>query len=239
MMCMHYPRRQRAVTGFSLVEVLVVIGIIGMLVALLLPAMRTARENAQRVVCMSQLHQLGLAMHMYADANQGFLPAWSGFHVYPPGSDGKLDSGLGWVDELAGFLSPTSAVYHCPSFPGPPVYNYFMSARWAGSNNKRTFKLTDVRLSSQMVLSGDVTAPGLYPPPSGTGPDQDDDDKDDNITNCLAFPDDGGFLMHRGGNNVLFDDLHVDTFRAFNPSRMTFAPDRPVAWADVTADETK
>ena len=41
--------------------------------------------------------------------------------------------------------------------------------------------------------------------------------------------------MHRGGNNVLFDDLHVDTFEAFDPHAMTFHPKRELSWAGVGA----
>jgi prepilin-type N-terminal cleavage/methylation domain-containing protein/prepilin-type processing-associated H-X9-DG protein len=66
------PRLGRPTCGFTLVELLVVIAIIGILVALLLPAIQASRETARRVMCTNQIHQLLLAVHDYEMAHEHY-----------------------------------------------------------------------------------------------------------------------------------------------------------------------
>jgi prepilin-type N-terminal cleavage/methylation domain-containing protein len=94
------PRVRLGSSGFTLVELLVVIAIIGILIALLLPAMQAAREASRRTQCHNQLKQIGLAIHNIHDVRNEIVPAWL---TTDTGANG---TGLGWHPAWTLLISP-------------------------------------------------------------------------------------------------------------------------------------
>jgi len=93
----------RHVQGFTLLELIVVIGIISLLLSILLPAMGRARSSARQVVCQSNLRQWGLAFHLYIQENNDYYPHIDGLDRQgdePPMTSADRADHFGWVDML-------------------------------------------------------------------------------------------------------------------------------------------
>ena len=91
--------------GFTLVELLVVIAIIGVLVALLLPAIQAARAAARRTECANNMRQIGLAIHQHVNTHDGEFPDFK---------HGDYNEKLLWMTSLAPWLENVNKIRFCP-----------------------------------------------------------------------------------------------------------------------------
>ena len=112
---------RRPKSGFTLVELLVVIAIIGILVALLLPAVQAARESARRTHCQNNLKQMGIAFHNHHDTLQQ-LPTggWGWDWVGDPDEGFKEKQPGGWAFNILPFIEGKNIYEIARGFSGPP-----------------------------------------------------------------------------------------------------------------------
>jgi prepilin-type N-terminal cleavage/methylation domain-containing protein/prepilin-type processing-associated H-X9-DG protein len=148
----------RVRSGFTLVELLVVIAIIGILIALLLPAVQAAREAARRMSCHNNLKQIGLALHNYHDTFGRMPPAWIAFHPTTRQPHWHGEPGWGWAARILPYLEQNNvadnlidlnrpitdavnrqarvlplAVYRCPSDTGRATFTLAEGEEYLGS----------------------------------------------------------------------------------------------------------
>jgi len=183
--------------AFTLIELLVTIVILGILIALFVPALGKARESARRAMCMNNLRQIGAAIIMYTDDHD--------FHFPPPFTtrpDGVVLQH--WYEFLDGQYIDNQSIWFCPSFKeaqyGPFFFSYAynynlgdMTKEWRGRD------INEIRSSSQCMMVADSF--NDYGDPSSPF-----------FAQCLMNQSSNNFQIgnrHSGGANIVFVDCHV------------------------------
>lgn len=220
----------RRAIGFTLVELLVVIGIIALLIGLLLPALTRAQEQARRVQCLSNLRQLAFAAHAYAANNHGFYPP-----AYYSASDATNAYGYNWDFTLVTNLTTGQRtvipgviwqgqtdprIQQCPSFDGKsntladPYTGYNYNTSYIGHGDQDLLpgqfippaKMNQVRRPSETALFGDgqwTNGADKFmrsPLPAPLDP------------HSAAFAGTQGF-RHNKQTNVAYCDAHAESIR--------------------------
>jgi prepilin-type processing-associated H-X9-DG protein/prepilin-type N-terminal cleavage/methylation domain-containing protein len=226
---------QKTLRAFTLVELLVVIGIIALLISILMPSLSKARQAAVFVQCASNLRQHGQAYHMYANEYKGNLPNFA--DVGDPNVPLDWQTNRLFTQIMAPYVGVRDTYearaggpkefginyLNCPA-PGNPNYeniaygvNYDLVIKYCAPYDKGSMKLNQV--PQNWFLATDASGQVVYSPHPGRwtlvgGGDSDQDGTIDTFSGFMSaywrYYNYARPMRHNGRANYLFPDGHVD-----------------------------
>ena len=149
-------------TAFTLIELLVVVAIISLLVAILVPALKKAPDLAQSTVCLSNEHQISIAMATYQSDYDGYYAAGHSAGAVGPAVQTRLSPYMGGIDDAKQDVDNPKGFWICPTDPGPKglgTSGSYMTWKWV--HNQYEFN------SYAMAVADNIGGPydpyGLFP----------------------------------------------------------------------------
>jgi prepilin-type processing-associated H-X9-DG protein/prepilin-type N-terminal cleavage/methylation domain-containing protein len=207
-------------SGFTLIEMLVVVGIIVTLLALALPAITSARNAAASAGCMSNLRQLGLAVTQYRDQfgsypqyRAEYPPVTNAYGVYRPRWQWLMASYVGGWAQNPDAIAAAANTADAPTFDNVPLDNpLLVCAAMQGSTSStlNSSDATSIRNGSygynfgylgndRTLVDGDPTTPALYYPVRSVR----------EPSRTIAFGDSRGGMVGHGGHSFTLDPPHM------------------------------
>lgn len=200
--------RTRSRRAFTLVEILIVMGIVGVLSAILLSAFRTVKNRAHQTTCASNLQQIGKALQLYAEDHRSFYPP-ADFYISSNGTQ------CVWPERIYPYVRST-ALFKCPSHPNgefrtgcpapdmisasPEIIHYHGSYALNGMGRPTAMNQVRLRNPSGSVLVMGTNHSGSFSYLGVAGA---------TIGSVEQLRRAGIYPWHSAGDNILFADGHV------------------------------